>query len=84
MSNIIVKHRHGLVTDCHHLPMVPIGTDCPTIGPDGECCRCIGQALDIISLIVSMIIAEEHDKTIDIISIDAKQYDGRKDISKYN
>ena len=24
MSNIIVKHRHGLVTDCHHLPMVPI------------------------------------------------------------
>jgi len=19
-----VKHRHGLVTDCHHLPMVPI------------------------------------------------------------
>src|SRR6218665_3398065 len=24
VSNIIVKHRHGLVTDCHHLPMVPI------------------------------------------------------------
>jgi len=24
LSNIIVKHRHGLVTDCHHLPMVPI------------------------------------------------------------
>src|SRR6218665_223965 len=23
-DNIIVKHRHGLVTDCHHLPMVPI------------------------------------------------------------
>jgi len=21
------------------------GSDCPTIGPDGECCRCIGQAL---------------------------------------
>ena len=19
-----MKHRHGLVTDCHHLPMVPI------------------------------------------------------------
>ena len=31
--------------------MVP-GTslsDCPTIGPDGECCRCIGQALLIIT-----------------------------------
>src|SRR6218665_271023 len=24
VSNIIVKHQHGLVTDCHHLPMVPI------------------------------------------------------------
>src|SRR6218665_2725003 len=24
VSNIIVKHRQGLVTDCHHLPMVPI------------------------------------------------------------
>jgi len=24
VSNIIVKHRHGLITDCHHLPMVPI------------------------------------------------------------
>src|SRR6218665_2421520 len=24
MNNIIVKHRCGLVTDCHHLPMVPI------------------------------------------------------------
>src|SRR6218665_2927642 len=24
VSNIIVKHRHGLVTDCHHLLMVPI------------------------------------------------------------
>jgi len=24
VSNIIVKHWHGLVTDCHHLPMVPI------------------------------------------------------------
>src|SRR6218665_2600020 len=23
------------------------GTDCPIIGPDGECCRCIGQALDL-------------------------------------
>jgi len=22
------------------------GSDCPTIGPDGECCRCIGQALE--------------------------------------
>jgi len=21
------------------------GSDGPTIGPDGECCRCIGQAL---------------------------------------
>jgi len=24
VSNIIVKHRHGLITDCHDLPMVPI------------------------------------------------------------
>src|SRR6218665_1143807 len=42
---------------------------------------------DIISLIISIIITEEHGKTImiiDIIFIDAKQYDGRKDISKYN
>src|SRR6218665_270708 len=23
VSNIIVKHQHRLVTDCHHLPMVP-------------------------------------------------------------
>ena len=40
--------------------------------------------IDIISLIISMIITEEHGKTIDIIFIDAKQYDGRKDIRKYN
>src|SRR6218665_1062910 len=40
--------------------------------------------IDIISLIISMIITEEHGKTIDIIFIDAKPYDGRKDISKYN
>ena len=40
--------------------------------------------IDIISLIISMIITEEHGKTIDIIFIDAKQYGGRKDISKYN
>ena len=38
----------------------------------------------IISLIISMIITEEHGKTIDITFIDAKQYDDRKDISKYN
>ena len=40
----------------------------------------------IISLIISMILTEEHGKTIDIIfrPIDAKQYDGRKDTSKYN
>src|SRR6218665_988620 len=24
VNTIIVKHRHGLVTDCHHLPIVPI------------------------------------------------------------
>src|SRR6218665_114364 len=40
--------------------------------------------IDIISLIISMIITEEHGKTIEIIFIDAKQYGGRKDISKYN
>ena len=40
--------------------------------------------IDIISLIISMIITEEHGKTIGIIFIDATQYDGRKDISKYN
>src|SRR6218665_351729 len=39
--------------------------------------------IDIISLIISMIITEEHGKTIAITFIDAKQYDGRKDISKY-
>src|SRR6218665_66384 len=26
------------------------GSDCPTIGPDGECCRYIGQALLLTSL----------------------------------
>ena len=40
--------------------------------------------IDIISLIISMIITEECDKTIDIIFIDEKQYGSRKDISKYN
>jgi len=40
--------------------------------------------IDIISLIISMIITEERGKTIYIIFIDAKQYGGRKDISKYN
>src|SRR6218665_1417595 len=44
----------------------------------------LDHPVDIISLIISMIITEEHGKTIDIIFIDAKQYDGRKDISKYN
>ena len=39
--------------------------------------------IDIINLIISMIITEERDKTIDIF-IDAKQYGGRKDISMYN
>ena len=34
--------------------------------------------------IISMIITEEHGKTIDIIFIDERQYDSRKDISKYN
>jgi len=24
VSNIIVKHRHGLVTDCHRLLIVPM------------------------------------------------------------
>ena len=40
--------------------------------------------IDIISLIISMIITEEQGEIIDIIFIDAKQYDSRKDISKYN
>ena len=40
--------------------------------------------IDIISLIISMIIAEEYGNTLDIIFIDAKQYAGRKNISKYN
>ena len=31
-----------------------------------------------------MNITEQHGKTIDIIFTDAKQYDSRKDISKYN
>src|SRR6218665_3843161 len=29
----------------HRLSSFADGSDCPTIGPDGECCRCIGQAL---------------------------------------
>src|SRR6218665_1660118 len=29
----------------HRLSSFSDGSDCPTIGPDGECCRCIGQAL---------------------------------------
>jgi len=37
-SNLIVKHRQGLVTDC-----IMIGSDC-------KCCRCIGQALDLTAL----------------------------------
>ena len=41
-------------------------------------------AIDIISLIISIITTEEHGKTLDLIFIDAKQYVGRKDISKYN
>src|SRR6218665_1692590 len=40
--------------------------------------------IDIISLIISMVITEERGKTIDIIFTDAKQYGGRKYISKYN
>jgi len=44
-SVLILKHRHGLVTDYHWLPDCSDGSDCPTIGPDCECCRCIGQAL---------------------------------------
>ena len=36
--------------------------------------------IDIISLIIYMIITEKHGKTIDVIFIDAKKYDGRKDI----
>src|SRR6218665_2606471 len=35
VSSLILKHRPGLVTDCHRLLIVPIV----------ECCRCIGQAL---------------------------------------
>ena len=34
--------------------------------------------IDIIGLIISMIITEAHGKTIDIIFIDAKQYDAGK------
>src|SRR6218665_1673461 len=33
VSNIIVKHRHGLVTDCHHLPMVPMVPIVPQSAP---------------------------------------------------
>src|SRR6218665_1314938 len=37
-SNIIVKYRQGLVTDCRLFRL-------SHNRPDGECCRCIGQAL---------------------------------------
>src|SRR6218665_1226792 len=43
VSILILKHRHELVTDCHQLES-SIG-DCPIIGPDCECCRLIGQAV---------------------------------------
>jgi len=33
VSNIIVKHRHGLVNDCHHLPMVPMVPIVPQSAP---------------------------------------------------
>jgi len=33
VSNIIVKHRHGLVTDCHHLPMFPMVPIVPQSAP---------------------------------------------------
>src|SRR6218665_1471465 len=45
---------------------------------NGRPTRCYNHRY--ISLIISMIITEEHGKTIDIIFIDAQQYDGRKDI----
>jgi len=43
VSNLIVKHRNGRTG--HRLSSFADGSDCPTIGPDGECCRSIGQAL---------------------------------------
>src|SRR6218665_3443074 len=33
VSYIIVKHRHGLVTDCHRLPMVPMVPIVPQSAP---------------------------------------------------
>jgi len=33
VNNIIVKHRHGLVTDCHHLPVVPMVQIVPQLAP---------------------------------------------------
>src|SRR6218665_625963 len=33
VSNIIVKHRHGLVTDCHHLLMIPMVPIVPQSAP---------------------------------------------------
>jgi len=32
------------------------GSDCPTIGPDGECCRCIGQALVVMMMMMMMVV----------------------------
>src|SRR6218665_342612 len=33
VSNIIAKRRHGLATDCHHLPMVPMVPIVPQSAP---------------------------------------------------
>ena len=46
VSILILKHRHGLVTDCHWLPIVPMVPIVPQSAPI-ESCRCIGQALGL-------------------------------------
>src|SRR6218665_413051 len=47
--NTVVLHHETSARTGHQLSSFADGSDCPTIGPDGECCRCIGQALPIIS-----------------------------------
>src|SRR6218665_4014404 len=48
----------------HRLSSFADGSDCPTIGPDGEYCRCIGQALYImIPSVPSDIALNKHEQS---------------------
>src|SRR6218665_159505 len=44
-------HRETSAQTGHRLSSFADGSDCPTIDPDGECCRYIGQALPDLTLV---------------------------------